>query len=249
MGIAAGIIPEGASSRGQSLSHGYAVTAPVVPKAWPPPTKRRWRLGRRSRCPKFFARMCSQNFDRCLSFLLAFSATGGARKRPPLHKGAFGDGGCGLPRRPVGPPRNDKRSLSFRGAERRGNPPFLRWTMDGGSGRRVVGPCGRSTEVPAMGRCRHRPLRKAQSTTQASRRAVKRPRPRGRGMGGNRRKDHPKRGTAAATAAAALSEAESAERAAGQIQPLPDTLRVQHGVLGSEVSAKPRPCSRRSCVN
>ena len=66
-------------------------------KAWPPPTKRRWRLGRRSRCPKFFARKRSQNFDRCHSFLLAFSATGGARKRPPLHKGAFGDGGCGLP--------------------------------------------------------------------------------------------------------------------------------------------------------
>ena len=42
------------------------------------------------RCPKFFARIRSQNFDRCHSFLLAFSATGGARKRPPLHKGAFG---------------------------------------------------------------------------------------------------------------------------------------------------------------
>ena len=63
--------------------------APVVPKAWPPPTKRRWRLGRRSRCPKFFARYRSQNFDRCHSFLLAFSAAGGARKRPPFHKGAF----------------------------------------------------------------------------------------------------------------------------------------------------------------
>ena len=61
------------------------------------------------------------------------------------------------------------------------------------------------------------------STTQASRRAAKRPRPRGRGMGGNRRKDHPKRGgTAPATTQAALSEAESAERAAGQIQVLPD---------------------------
>ena len=44
------------------------------------------------RCPKFFARMRSQNFDRCHSFLLASSATGGARKRPPLHKGAFGTG-------------------------------------------------------------------------------------------------------------------------------------------------------------
>ena len=42
------------------------------------------------RCPKFFARIRSQNFDRCHSFLLAFSATGGARKRPPFHKGAFG---------------------------------------------------------------------------------------------------------------------------------------------------------------
>ena len=63
--------------------------APVVPKAWPPPTKRRWRLGRRSWYPKFFARYRSQNFDHCHSFLLAFSATGGARKRPPFHKGAF----------------------------------------------------------------------------------------------------------------------------------------------------------------
>ena len=47
-----------------------------------------------------------------------------------------GDGGCGLPRRPCGLPRNDNRFLSFRGAERRGNPSFFRWTGDGGSGRR-----------------------------------------------------------------------------------------------------------------
>ena len=106
------------------------------------------------------------------------------------------------------------------------------FTMDGNSGRR-----GR------------RPLRKTQSTTQASRRAVKRPRPRPRGMGGNRRKDHPKRGTAAATAQAALSEAESAEREAGQIQSLPDTLRVQHGVLSSEICGKSRPCSRWHYLN
>ena len=46
----------------------------------------------------------------------------------PLHKGAFGDGGGGSPRRPCGPPRNDNDFLSFRGAERRGNPSFLRWT-------------------------------------------------------------------------------------------------------------------------
>ena len=50
-------------------------------------------------------------------------------------------------------------------------------------------------------------------------------------------------------AGAALSEAESAERAAGQIRSSPDTLKVQHGVQGPEVSAKPRPCSRRGCVN
>ena len=37
----------------------------------------------------------------------------------------------------------------------------------------------------------------------------------------------------------------SAERAVGQIQVLPDDLRVQHGVLCPEVSARPRPCSRR----
>ena len=53
----------------------------------------------------------------------------------PFTQGSLGDGGCGLPRRPCGPPRNDNRFLSFRGAERRGNPSFLRWTMDGGSGR------------------------------------------------------------------------------------------------------------------
>ena len=65
----------------------------------------------------------------------------------PLHKGAFGDGGCGLPRRFA--PRNDSPDpLSFRGGPtgRRGNP-FL-FTMDGGSGRRVVGPYGWLREAP-----------------------------------------------------------------------------------------------------
>ena len=57
-------------------------------------------------------------------------------------------------RRPVGPPRNDKGFLSFRGAERRGNPSFLRWT--GVRAAEVVGPYGRSTEVPATGRCRRK---------------------------------------------------------------------------------------------
>ena len=108
-----------------------------------------------------------------------------------------GDGGCGLPRRPCGPPRNDNGFLSFRGAERRGNPSFLRWTRARAA--EVVGPYG------------------------------------------TKRKP-------AATTRAALSEAESAEREAGQIQSLPDDLRVQHGAEGSEVSAKPRPCPRRGCI-
>ena len=53
-----------------------------------------------------------------------------------------------------------------------------------------------------------------------------------------------KRGSPPATTQAALSEAESAERAAGQIRSLPDDIRVQHGVQRLEVSAKPRPCLR-----
>ena len=43
------------------------------------------------------------------------------------------------------------------------------------------------------------------------------------------------KGTAAAIAGGALSEAESAEIVAGQIRSLPDDLRVQHGVLCSKV--------------
>ena len=57
----------------------------------------------------------------------------------PLHKGAFGDGGCGLPRRSA--PRNDSPDpLSFRGGPtgRRGNPSFLRWTRVRAA--EVVGP-------------------------------------------------------------------------------------------------------------
>ena len=79
-------------------------------------------------------------------------------------------------RRPCGPPRNDNGFLSFRGAERRGNPSFLRWTGVRAAG--VVGPCGcgvgsasraarrgcralreHDRWCQALGRCRHRPLR------------------------------------------------------------------------------------------
>ena len=47
---------------------------------------------------------------------------------------------------------------------------------------------------------------------------------------------------AATSAPAALSEAESAEIAAGQIRFLPDDLRVQHGAQCAEVCGRPRPC-------
>ena len=85
--------------------------------------------------------------------------------------------------------------------------PFLRWT--GVRAAEVVGPYGRSTKVPATGRCGHRPLRVVAESC----------------------RDLP-------------GSALSAERAAGQIRPLPDDIRVQHGVQRLEVSAKPRPCLR-----
>ena len=69
------------------------------------------------------------------------------RLTAPFTQGSLGDGGCGLPRRFA--PRNDSpKPLSFRGGPtgRRGNP-FL-FTMDGGSGRRVVGPYGWLREAP-----------------------------------------------------------------------------------------------------
>ena len=114
----------------------------------------------------------------------------------PFTQGSLGDGGCGLPRRFA--PRNDSPDHSEE-AQRAdvGIRPFLRWTGVRAAVRKTRGTARRG----------RRPLRKgekAQSTTQASRRAAKRPRPRLRGMGGNRRKDHPKRGAASATAEAAL---------------------------------------------
>ena len=157
------------------------------------------------------------------------SLSHGCAVTAPFAQGSLGDGDADCR---VGPLDLLTMTTAFCHSEERSDVGIRFFTMDGGSGSR-----GR------------RPLRKAQSTTQASQRAAKRPRPRTRGMGGNRRKNHPKRGTAPATAGAALSEAESAERGAGQIRVLPDDLRVQHGAPGSEVSAKPRPCSRRGCGN
>ena len=107
----------------------------------------------------------------------------------------------------------------------------------------------RKTRDGTPGRRALRVVAESRRDCPGQRRTAERLRQRVRGRGGNRRKDHPKRGTAAATAQAALSEAESAERAAGQIRSLPDDLRVQHGAQRSEVSAKLRPCSRRDCDN
>ena len=108
------------------------------------------------------------------------SNLGQSLSRPPCDSSLYTreplGRGCGLPRRPCGPPRNDNGFLSFRGAERRGNPSFLRWTGVRAAVPRawppptkfrpeiwgvgqVVGPYGRSAEVPATGRCGHRPLR------------------------------------------------------------------------------------------
>ena len=69
------------------------------------------------------------------------------RLTAPFTQGSLWAGGCGLPRRFAS--RNDSPDpLSFRGGPtgRRGNP-FL-FTMDGGSGRRVVGPYGWLREAP-----------------------------------------------------------------------------------------------------
>ena len=78
---------------------------------------------------------------------LGQSLSHGCAVTAPFAQGSLWDGGCGLPRRFA--PRNDSPDpLSFRGGPtgRRGNP-FL-FTMDGGSGRRVVGPYGWLREAP-----------------------------------------------------------------------------------------------------
>ena len=165
----------------------------------------------------------------------------------PLHKGAFGDGGCGLPRRPVGPPRNDNGFLSFRGAERRGNPYFY----DG----RGFGP-------PYLGRSLRRPNfvpkfgASVKSSAPTERRDSYRNHPSQRRTAERLRRGHEEQARIAAKAIPkggpprdCRGSALSAERVAGQIRFLPDNIRVQHGVQRSEASAKPRPCSRRGCVN
>ena len=192
--------------------------------------------------------MRSQNFDRCHSFLLASSVTGGARKRLPLHKGALGTGDAD---RRVGPLGLLAMTMVFCHSEERSDvgirpfydgrgfgPPYLGHGLRRPNFVPKFGASVRSS-APTESPINH-PSQPARSEASApawardGRESVQRPSQKG---------DRP------ATAQAALSEAESAERVAGQIQSLPDDLRVQHGVLGSEVSARPRPCSRRDCDN
>ena len=93
------------------------------------------RLRRASSCcgtqNSLFAKR-SQNFDHCHSFLLASSATGGARKRPPLHKGALGtgDADCRVASLLAMTVLNLCHSEKAQRTEV-GIRPFLRWTGDG----------------------------------------------------------------------------------------------------------------------
>ena len=136
-----------------------------------------------------------------------------------LHKGAFGDGGCGSPRRFA--PRNDSPDpLSFRGGPtgRRGNPSFFARDERRSSGRRVVVPYGW--------------LRRVSAIALGSWRIAKRLRQRGRGRGGNRRGGaSPKEDSHHDAKAALRARKESLVKFRG----LPDDLFVQHGAGGSGV--------------
>ena len=122
----------------------------------------------------------------------------------PFAQGSLWGRGRGLPRRPCGPPRNDNGFLSFRGQ-------CVHWPWesvlfyDG----RGFGPPGRRT------------LRKARSTTKPAG-AQQSVRASGREEWAGIDAGTIKKGQASAIARAALSEAESAERGAGQIRFLPD---------------------------
>ena len=138
------------------------------------------------------------------------------RLTAPFTQGSLRDGGCGLPRRFA--PRNDSpKPLSFRGGPtgRRGNPSFY----DG----QGFGPPRSSAPTESPINHPSQPARSeafAPAAARDGRESAQRP---------------SQKGAAPATAWAALSEAESAGIIAGQIQVLPDDLRVQHGVLCSEV--------------
>ena len=139
------------------------------------------------------------------------------RLTAPFTQGSLWGRGYGLPRRFA--PRNDSSDpLSFRGGPtgRRGNPSFF--TMDGGSGRRTKDEGNGTPRSSAPTERRESPINhpsqparneaSAPAAARDGRESTQEPSQKG---------DRPP-----ATAWAALSEAESTERAAGQIQVLPD---------------------------
>ena len=91
-----------------------------------------------------------------------------------------------MPRRPCGPPRNDNGFLSFRGAERRGNPSFLRWTGDGPPRSSAPTPCGGAAR---RGRRALRVVAESRRDCPGQRRTAERLRQRSRG---NRRETEQK---------------------------------------------------------
>ena len=70
----------------------------------------------------------------------------------PFTQGSLWDGGCGLPRRPCGPPRHDSPDpLSFRGQCAHWTWESVLFTMDGGSGRRGRRPLRKVYRSPSNG--------------------------------------------------------------------------------------------------
>ena len=167
----------------------------------------------------------------------------------PLHKGAFGTGDADCRVGPAGLLAMTVLILCHSEASAhtgRGNPSFLRWT-----GVRAAVP--RAWPPPAKFRPQHRA---AASSAPTKRRDSCRNHPSQRRTAERLRRGHEEQARIAAKAIPkggpprdCRGSALSAERAAGQIRFLPDNIRVQHGVQRSEASAKPRPCSRRGCVN
>ena len=150
----------------------------------------------------------------------------------PFAQGSLMDGECRLPRRFA--PRNDSPDpLSFRGGPtgRRGNPSFLRWTgVRAAVPRAWPPPTKFRAEIWGVGQ-------------------VVGPYGRSTEVAATGRCGHRPLRMVAESCRDLPGSALSAERVAGQIRVLPDDLRVQHGVQGSEVCGRLRPCSRWHYLN
>ena len=200
------------------------------------------RQGRGSVPARFFGVVGYAGADRCVGpdTVSSRDPSAGGHIGPPLHEVGWCSGSNGDWRRTGPPPRERNRARPWRRdapGERRGvvTPPY--GSNTGGVQRRAdvgIGPYREESKPHQPPGPAARSEASAPAVTRSKRESAQRP---------------SKRGSPPATTQAALSEAESAERAAGQIRSLPDDIRVQHGVQRLEVSAKPRPCSRRGCGN